>query len=127
MQFQRKHKPSIGPSTHMHGCIPPHTRVHIVYTHKHIYEHICTHTSLRVHKCTCTHIYSNTQPFTPIDYEHKSQRGKEEKRKVYRKESFKKTMSSVQNMQRAVNLKFVCPIYCSTGLYVCFCARTILF
>ena len=80
--------------------------------------------------CTQMHMCPYTLKHTtihPNKYEHKSQRGKEEKRKVYRKESFKKTMSSVQKMQRAVNLKFVCPIYCSTGLYVCFCARTILF
>ena len=59
-QFQWKHKPSIGPSTHVHGCTsPPHTRVHIVYTHEHICEHICTYTYLCVHKRTCAHIHSN--------------------------------------------------------------------
>ena len=93
----------------VHMCMaahpPPHTHEFTLCTHTNTYvstyvhTHTYVYTNAHVNIYTQTHTHTHTHTHTSIHqngHEHKSQRGKEEKGKVYRKESFKKTMSSVQ-------------------------------
>ena len=105
----------------------PHTHTHeftCVHT-KHVHEHVCTHIYSCIHKCTCAHTHSNTQPFVQMDMNTKVRQGRRKRERYIGKNLSRKQCLQYKYPERGGSkVDVLCPvplIYMSVSVPVTYC------